>query len=352
MNALPRLAAMPLVGVLLAGSAWAVELGMVNTVSGPIPAEKLGYTLVHEHLVQGYPGYQADTIWAVPPEKIIEKDLVMMKAAQAVGVKTILDATPADGGRRPDILAEVSKRSGMNVIMSTGLYAEEGGGPNYWIKYVGGYLGRDIAKDMAELFISEITKGIGDTGIKAGAIKAGVDGERMTDYEKAVHTAAVAAQKATGVPIYTHSNRCGDVLEEADFLLSVGGNPKRISIGHVSDNGCTMDILTSIAKKGFYIGFDRIGIEFMGSIDSQAKSVAELIKLGYGRQILLSHDFIAYFQGRQAPLSPKHAELTKNHSVDTISKRFIPALKAQGVTDEQIQMLIVENPRNWLAAAK
>jgi phosphotriesterase-related protein len=165
----------------------------------------MGFTLPHEHLVFGFVGWDSHTTLAPFDEKdIIERTQAMIKDAQAVGVKTIIDATPADGARQPKAIETVAKQTGMNMILATGLFTQESGGSSYWI-HRKSHFGRDIVKEMSELFVAEITKGIGKSGVKAGVIKVGVGKDQLRDYEKAVHTAAVNAQKETGVPIITHT---------------------------------------------------------------------------------------------------------------------------------------------------
>ena len=330
--------------LLFAASAWAVKPGMVNTVLGTISAEKLGTTLVHEHFAFGYPGYLADdTIGPVDKKMIIKTDLKAIKSVQKYGVGTIIDATPADaGGRLPDVWITLSKKTGLNIICSTGLYTEKDGAPVYWHMQAGLW-GKDITKEMAELFIAEITKGIGKTGVKAGVIKVG-SSPKMTDYEKSTHKAAVIAQKETGVPIITHTEGPTGGVEQADFLLGEGANPKKVMIGHVS-NSRDIEYHKAILAKGVYIAFDRIGIDLITPFDVNVKNVSELCKLGYANQIMLSHDTCNVFLGRQAPLPDAVAKGVVNWRLDHISKDFLPALKAQGVTDEQIKMMMVENPK-------
>ena len=180
------------------------ESNMINTVQGPMPAEEMGTTLVHEHFTFAYPGWFADA--SIAPEDFeaaLKINIDVIKTAQKYGIKTIIDATPNDtGGRNPELYKALAKKTGLNIICSTGLYWEGEGSPVYWTKRIG--LGTDIAKMMSELFIKEITQGIGKTGVKAGVIKVGTS-PQMTSYEEAVHKAAVIAQKSTGVPIITHT---------------------------------------------------------------------------------------------------------------------------------------------------
>jgi phosphotriesterase-related protein len=330
----------------LAGSAWAKATppGMINTVRGPVSADKLGTTLMHEHFTFAYPGWFADATIAPEDYKAALKvNLGVIKAAKAVGIKTIVDATPNDvGGRNPEFYKKLAKKTGINIICSTGLYTEHEGSPAYWKTRV--MWGADISKMIAELFIKEITEGIGTTGIKAGVIKVGT-GAEMTPYEASVLKAAVMAQKATGVPIITHTDGPTGGVEQAELFIKEGADLKKVMIGHVS-NSKDIEYHKAILDKGVYIGFDRIGLDIITPLDVNAKNVAELCKLGYANKIILSHDTVNFWLGRQITVPEKAMPLFANWRIDTISLRFIPALKKLGVTDAQIKTMMVDNPRN------
>ena len=320
------------------------EPGMVNTVRGPISADKLGTTLMHEHFAFAYPGWFADA--SIAPEDFkaaLKADIEAIKAAKAVGIQTIVDATPNDvGGRNPELYKKLAKKTGINIICSTGLYMEKEGSPAYWKTRV--MWGANISKMISELFIKEITEGIRDTGIKAGVIKCGT-GAEMTAYETSVLKAAVIAQKATGVPIITHTDGPTGGVEQAELFATEGANLKKVMIGHVS-NSKDIEYHKAILAKGVSIGFDRIGLEIITPLDVNAKNIAELCKLGYANKIILSHDTVNFWLGRQ--ISVPEAALAKFAiwRMDTISLRLIPALKKLGVTDAQIKTMMVDNPRN------
>jgi phosphotriesterase-related protein len=318
--------------------------GMVNTVRGPISVDKLGITLMHEHFTYAYPGWFADATIAPEDYKAaLKKNLEAIKAAKAVGIRTIVDATPNDvGGRNPEFYKKLAKKTGINIICSTGLYSEHEGSPAYWKTRV--MWGADISKMISELFIKEITEGIRDTGIKAGVIKCGTGGE-MTPYEASVLKAAVMAQKATGVPIITHTDGPLGGVEQAELFIKEGANLKKVMIGHVS-NSRDIEYHKAILAKGVYIGFDRIGLDIVTPLDVNARNVAELCKLGYANKIILSHDTVNFWLGRPIAVPDKALPLFTNWRMDTISLRFIPALKKLGVTDAQIKTMMVDNPRN------
>jgi len=323
--------------------------GMVNSALGPISPDKLGVTLVHEHLAWAYPGYEADaTIAPYDREAALQAGLKACEAAKAAGIQTIIDATTNDvGGRDPLLYKELSKKTGINIIFATGLYTEKEGAPAYW-KTRMALFGKDPSNMISELFIKEITEGVGITGIKAGVIKVGSSPE-MTDYEKAVHKAAVIAQKATGVPIITHTDGPTGGVEQAEFLLSQGADPKKVMIGHVT-NSKDINYHKAILQKGVSLGFDRLGLApLYGVPDSvSVQNIVTLCKEGYVNKIMLSQDTVNFWLGRPLSADAPQAmvQLLSKWTIDHVSKDIIPALKAQGVTDDQIKTIMVENPKN------
>ncbi len=320
---------------------------MVNTVLGPVPAEKLGTTLVHEHFVFAYPGWSADaTIAPYDFSEALVTNLGVIEAAQRHGIETVIDATTNDvGGRDPELYKVLAKATGLNIICSTGIYTEHEGSPAYF-KTRQEWYGTDITKMISEIFITEITKGIGTSGVKAGVIKVGTSGGGpISRYETAVLKEAVVAQKATGVPIITHTDGPAGGVEQAELFLSEGADPKKVMIGHVSNSG-DINYHRAILEKGVYIAFDRIGLDIYNPTQVIVENIAQLCKEGYANRIMLSHDTVNYWIGR--PYEPPEPALKAlaDWRIDHISRNVIPALKERGVTDEQIRIMMVENPKN------
>ena len=321
--------------------------GMVNSVLGPISADKLGTTLMHEQFSFAYPGWFADeTIAPYNYKAVLKTNLGVIKTAQKYGIKTIVDATMNDvGGRNPKLYKALANKTGLNIICSTGLYTEQDGSPAYFkTRLVWGTDISNISKMMSEIFIKEITQGIGKSGVKAGVIKVGT-GPKISPYEEAVLKAAVVAQKATGVPIITHTEGPTGGVEQAEFFLKEGADPKKVMIGHIS-NSKDIEYHKAILAKGVYIAFDRIGLDIITPFEVNVKNVVELCKLGHANKIMLSHDTVNVWLGRPIDLPEKFRPAFANWRIDHISKDFLPALKAQGVTDEQIKTMMVENPKN------
>ncbi|MDO9515068.1 MAG: hypothetical protein Q7J01_03080 [Syntrophales bacterium] len=320
---------------------------MVNTVLGPVKAETLGTTLMHEHFAFAYPGWFADsTIAPYDYDATLKTNLEIIKKAQKYGIATIVDATTNDvGGRDPKLYKALAKKTGINIICSTGMYTEQEGSPAYF-KTRQDWYGTDIAKMISEVFIKEITDGIGTSGVKAGVIKVGTSGGGpISRYETSVLKAAVIAQKATGLPIITHTSGPVGGIEQADLFLKEGADPKKVMIGHVS-NSKDIEYHKAILAKGVYVAFDRFGLEIMTPTPVLVKIVAQLCKEGYANQIMLSHDTVNVWLGRPYDPPKPLLKILANWRIDHISENVLPALKKLGVTDEQIKTMMVDNPRN------
>ena len=315
--------------------------GQVMGVLGPIEGDKLGPTLVHEHMAFGYLSWFADeSVVPYDRKKIEAKCLKDLKAVKAVGVKTVVDAGMADvGGRDPILLKNLAQKSGVNIIMCTGLYWEKEGGSKYYTFLKA--MGRNIEDDIYELFKKEITVGVGKTKVKAGVIKLASSDPKVTDYEKIVFKAGVRAAKDFGVPIITHNQGPnGAHLDQQEVFLSLGANPKRIMIGHQNDSIDVNYHLRQLEKPDFFIGFDRTSLR-----DPKAEDcIIELVKKGHAHRILLAHDSIGVWLGRTFAFPPRYADWYPTY----IHKKLIPKMKEAGVTDDQINTMLVDNPRRLL----
>jgi phosphotriesterase-related protein len=312
----------------------------INTVQGPISPDELGVTLMHEHIIYGAAGWYADNTMApFDREAIIRASLATMKQLKAHKVKTFVDATPNDTGRDAELLKEVSEKSGINIICATGLYSEAEGAPAYFRLRT--QMG-DATNEISELFMTEITKGIGTSGIKAGVIKVATGNGRISPYEEMVLKAAARAQKQTKVPIITHTEAGTMGLEQADLLISEGGDPKRIMVGH-SCGSADLKYHLAILEKGVYIAFDRLGLDVLLPDSLRKACIIGLIGIGYANRIILSHDSVVRMLGR--PVQDMIAMILPNWVPTHVFNNIIPALREAGVSADKINTMMVENPR-------
>lgn len=322
----------------------------VNSVLGPISPGDLGVTLMHEHLIFGYPGWQYDS--AAPSydrEKVAGICVEKIREVQQYGLKTIVDATPNDGTRDPELYKMVAEKTGVNIICATGLYTESEGAAAYF-KSRAAFSGdpKRIVHEMYETFMKDISRGIGDSGVKAGVIKVGTSKGLITPYEEMVLEAAVMAQKDTGAPIITHTEAGTAAPRQAEFLISKGADIKRLMIGHMCGNA-NLQYHLEVLQKGPFIAFDRFGLDVVFPDVLRTGTVIGLIGLGFVRQIILSHDSIIQWLGRDFPLPEPALPLVANWHMAHIFKNILPALKKANITDEQINAILVDNPRRLFA---
>jgi phosphotriesterase-related protein len=258
----------------------------------------------------------------------------------------MLDPCPNDLGRDVEFMAEVAQRTRFQIICSTGLYKEEEGGTSYW-KFRGAF-GGGQADAMAELFEKEITEGIGSTGIRAGIIKVGTGHQTLTEYETWIFEAAARAAVETGAPITTHTDdgRFGD--DQQDFLVARGVPAHRIIIGH-SCGTSDHDYHMRIARNGSYLGFDRFGLDILRPDEERVKALAALLRAGIGTQVVVSHDSVWCWRGAPLPAPEIQAQLEKIWNPTHFLTRIAPRLREQGVSEAEIETLLVDNPRRFFA---
>jgi phosphotriesterase-related protein len=318
----------------------------INTVLGSCDPADLGPTLVHEHLLTGMPGAYLDAANFDRKKEFTNVAGAVDKVKQQ-GISTLIDPCPMELGRDPEFAAAISDRTGMRVIMSTGLYNDAMGIPTHFRM-------KD-SDEIAEIYVREITDGIGSTGIKAGLIKAansgmpGHPGEKgITRVEEKVFRAAARAQKATGVPILVHNSETAPFGREVlDLLGSEGVDPKRVMIGHSCGVG-DMRYYFDILERGAWLGFDRFGIEMVAPDRMRLASLIGLLGVGYDR-IMLAHDTVNCWLGSLGKGMQSMIRNSPKWKLTHISEDILPALRKAGVSQDSIDTLLVKNPRDYFA---
>jgi phosphotriesterase-related protein len=274
---------------------------------------------------------------------IVNTGVEVLNQLKALGLATYVDATPNDGGRNPEVYKEISEKTGINIVCSTGYYFEGEGSSSYW--NFRNSLG-DVSEEIYELFMQEVTVGIQDTGIRAGVLKVGSSKGEITDYEKMMFTAAARVQQETGVPIITHTQEGSMGPEQAEFLISQGADPAKIQIGHMSDN-LDIDYQMKTLEQGVYVSWDRMGLQGIAGCpmdEERYSAIIDLIKKGFANKLMISHDCILNWLGRPLNLPEEVFPLIANWHPSHLFNNIIPALKKGGVTDEQIETIIKKNP--------
>ena len=217
----------------------------INSVLGPLDTADLGFTLSHEHVMVTSAGIQYVYPEFIDREGSMRLGLADLREAYAEGLRTIVDVTTIDLGRDIRFLEQVSRESGVQIVCATGTWLDIP--REFW---------KATPNMIAPLYIREIEEGIEGTGIKAGIIKVANDMGGVTPEEEIILRAAARAQKATGVPISTHTyalERVGE--EQVRIFEDEGVELSRVYIGHSNETTDT-DYLIGLMEKGAWIGMD------------------------------------------------------------------------------------------------
>lgn len=323
---------------------------MINTVLGPIEAKDLGKTLMHEHLIYGFCGFQGDyTLGGFDELLCIRENMKWLTPLkEKYGFRTIVDATNNECGRDPFFLAKMATIMDLNIICSTGFYYEPASAFMYW-KFRSGFA--DVETEMYEMMRTELTKGIGNTGIKAGVIKLASSANQITPFEEKFFRAAARNNRETGATIITHTEAGTMGPEQAKLLIDNGANPKDIAIGHMCGN-TDLDYHERVLQYGVFDSFDRFGLEgdlFNTPTDEErCDMIAALLDKGYEDQILMSHDSVTVELGRPRPVPKDDLDFMAHANILNIPDRVIPMLKERGVTDAQLDKIYIANPAKVL----
>ncbi|MDX6583207.1 MAG: phosphotriesterase-related protein [Solirubrobacterales bacterium] len=325
-------------------------MAAVETVTGPVDADQLGTTLIHEHLRtrdeavhEQWP--QAKASGGIPEREHdgdgYEAAIEVAKAAVELGVKTICDPTAMFLGRDVEFMRRVSEQTGLQVVPCTGIYTYDHLPPFF--------VGRD-PDQIAELFVADIEQGIQGTEIKAAFIKCAADEPGVTENVEKVHRAAARASLRTGRPIMAHSRPASETApRQIEIFLEEGVEPSKIQIAHTGDTD-DLDYIERVLETGVRIGLDRYGLEMFLPYERRQATTLELLERGYAERVFLSADScgtIDWFP--QAVIEQMLAGgMAKDWDIRIVPERVLPDLREAGLTEDQERTIMVANPVAWL----
>ena len=321
----------------------------VETVRGPVDTADLGRTYMHEHIFVLTPDVQINfpDEWGREEDRLSDA-VAKLKAAAAQGTRTFVDPTVVGLGRYIPRIQKVAEQvPELNIIVATGCYTYDS--VPFFFHFRGPALsaavGVDVPDPMVDLFVKDITDGIAGTGVKAAFLKCAIDEHGMTADVARIMRAVARSHRQTGAPITVHTHPASHTGLAVKKLLcdEEGVDPTRVVLGHSGDT-TDADHLAELADHGFILGMDRFGIHAgEATFEGRCDVVVELCRRGYADRMVLSHDASCYIDW----IDPNVIQMMDQWNYLHIENDVLPYLREHGVGDDQIDTMLVANPRRY-----
>ena len=343
--------------------------GLVQTVLGPAHPSELGSTTTHEHLYIDF-SFMYRPAQDSPSPELADAPITMenlgwirrnyysnrsnlqlmdlntmigeVRRYSEVGGGAIVDATTTGIGRNPNALAQVSRDSGVHIIMGAGFYVEAVHPED---------MDERSVEDLAREIIGDIVEGVEGSGVRAGIIgEVGCTWPLAPNERKSLAAAAIA-QRETGAAILIHPGRHPDApLEILELLANGGADISRVILGHLDRTVFEFDALQSIAASGCFLEWDLFGNEGsyypLAEIDMPSDAqrldfIRRIADGGYSDKIVIGQD-----------ICTKH-RLVKygGHGYGHILENIVPKMRRKGFSEDVIRAITVGNPARILAFA-
>ena len=316
----------------------------IHTVLGEIAPTSLGFTQCHEHIMlsKGQSYLCNPDLWFDDLERSVQE----AESYRKKGGRAFVEAQPVGCNRVSEALPEISARTKVHIIASTGFHKLEFYPRNHWIRSI-------ESKRLADLFIRELTEGmyVGtekkeiENGIRritarAGIIKTALDCRNLDAEYGRLFQAAAAAQKVTGAPLMVHIEKGSRPLELADFLEAQGIEADRVYFCHMDRNCPDKKILKAVLDRGINLEFDTIGRTKYHSDDQEIELMKFVLDHAYEDKLLFSLDTT---RARLKAYCPEAVGLAY------IQECFLPRMRRAGISEKQIKKISVLNPQRILA---
>ncbi|HTQ92227.1 MAG TPA: phosphotriesterase [Streptosporangiaceae bacterium] len=315
----------------------------VNTVLGPVPADGLGVVSVHEALLSVVPGAEYSFDITMDRAEIFQTLAGKLTDFRDHGGRTIVDSTGMFHGRDVTLYEALSRSTGVHIVASTGMGPEE---------MLGGYFLAPQtnpptpwpAGKFAELFTKEVTEGMVVPRVErrgaAGLVAAAANHQGMTATEESLFRGAARTARSTGVPVSIRYGK--DAVHDLEVVVDEKLPVGRIVVGGLDRKdavaaGATLEI----ARRGAFVALDHVGRDDDAHVTDRERAalVVELVKAGHGNRLLLSSNAIGVAKGQ-----PGH-DLPYSYILST----FVPLLTSRGLSEEDVQRILVDNPRELLS---
>ncbi len=334
-------------------------------VTGPIPEEEIGTTLMHEHLLFDF-RHSWDPPESASRRRVAEQPVEMkrlgvlqhdpflirdnlfhgnvrraseeLRAFVEVGGQTVVEASTTNGGRDPVGLRRISRRTGLNIVMGAGYYIDSSLDESFRQRPL---------EDVTDELIGDVRNGAAGTGVRAGFIGEIGTSSPVTEAEKKSLRAAARAQSETGAPLMIHLDGWArEAHPVLDLVEEEGADTKRTVLCHMNPSWNDQTYQQELASRGAYLSYDMMGMTYFYPpdkpcpTDTQAlQGVRDLIEAGFTDRVLLSQDvFLKSMLKAFGGLGYDH-----------VFTSLLPYYEAADITSEQRRVIFEQNPRTLLA---
>lgn len=287
----------------------------------------MGITLTHEHIMSNF-GLEIDKTGYYDEEAALKQTIPYLKKLKLLGVQTIFDCTTAFFGRRTDLLKKIADSTGIKIVTNTGYY----GAAND--RYIPKQAYKQSAEEISKQWVDEFQNGIDDRGIKPGFIKLAFDDGNPSEIDTKLFEAGVLTHKKTGLTLAVHTGDNPEALtKELQLLEKHNVDPSAFVWVHANKRADSQ-LMLELALKGVWISLDGVN-------ESNTKQYIDWLTQFKANnllhKVLLSHDGNSFPKG--GAIRP----------YDAIPLVLVPALKNEGFSIEEINQLLIINPKEAFA---
>jgi len=302
---------------------------VVQTLGGPIPASRLGWTYVHEHVLTRPPAWRA----AEDPDFVLddpERSLEELERFLHAGGRTLVDATARDYGRDVRTLLPIAAQTSVNIVCVTG-----------WNRGDYGQEALEASDDqLVAIMLADLREGMDGTAAKAGIAKLGTSDGVILHVEERIARAVGRVQAETGCPVLTHTTRGTMASEQVDLLESEGADLTKVALSHM-DQRLDFALLQELCQRGVYVIFDGVSKVKYATDAARVGMLERLVGAGCAEKLLVSGDM-----GRRSYLTSYGGSPGFEH----ILREFVPRLREAGFDEAMIDQIFVQSPARWLDA--
>lgn len=302
---------------------------MINTVLGEITPDKLGVTLMHEHIVWDWDGAESNNNHNL--DKVVNRMLPFLLDLKKSGCDTLVEATTFGAGRDISILGECAKKSGLNIITNTGVWD----GSDSPQKYTPNWLKRKKIDEIVEIWSAEYFKGIEGTQLKPAFIKIALgDTGEITEFQDTILRAAARTSLKTKMPVQCHTFSASSAIK-AVSIIEEETLPFNKFIWVHADGENNINVIKQLAEKGIWVEFDCLArtTDFSWHVQTIKTMVSE----GMLDRLLLSQDAGTFYFGEENTES-------SIFPYSRLFKEFIPSCVEQGISHDLFDELLIKNP--------